>query len=325
MTEEEYIGIVGEVFDGSTEIPYNGDSVYLKHFSIRDQRYIHKFYNKYKNIAESKGIPSEKQMLDTLRADGVWTDDDDLGIINLEREIEGLRGSQRSTLLPSQKNSIQKTIDDKRIELNFLESKKINLLGKTSESYGITRSNEEFIRYLLYKDPSCREHLFTEKEFAELSDKELEYFINMQSDIALRLKEENIQKSVLRDFFSMYLSQAEDVSSFYGKPIIELSAYQLKLAIYARVFFNIFQYNDDIPDYIRKDPDAILRFSESKRGGPASSSKSSNSESGGTAVFNATKEDLDFVDPNARKISLSEEIEKRGGSMNMDDFINLMG
>jgi hypothetical protein len=325
VSEEEYIGIVGEIFDGCTEIPYKDGYVYLKHFSIRDQRHIHKFYNKYKNLAESKGLPNEAQMLETLRADGIWTDADDLSISNLEREIEGLKGSQRVALLPSQKSSIQKTIDQKRQELVFLQSKKINLLGKTAENYGSVRSNEEFIRYLLYADPECSKHLFSEQDFAELSEEDIEYFVKMQEVIGKRLGEKNIQECVLRDFFNMYLSQTENISNFYGKPIILLSAYQLKLAIYAKIFFNIFQYNDDMPEYIKKDPDAIFKFSESKRNTSKFSSKSHDSDSGGSAIFNATKEDLDYVDPNATKISLADEIAKRGGKMNMDDLINLMG
>ena len=134
-----------------------------------------------------------------------------------------------------------------------------------------------------------------------------------------------IQTAVLRDFFNMYISQTEDVGQFYGKPIVQLSAYQLKLALYARVFFNIFQYNDDIPEGIKKDPAAILRFSDSKRSKKGPVSKSMEKDSGGTAVFGATKEDLDFVDPNAKKISLSEEVKKKGGVLTMDDMIKMMG
>ena len=62
MTEEEYIGIVGEIFDGYTDITFQGKTVYIKHFSIRDQRYIHRFYNKYKSIAEAK-VDAAKMVL----------------------------------------------------------------------------------------------------------------------------------------------------------------------------------------------------------------------------------------------------------------------
>ena len=323
MTEEEYIGIVGEIFDGYTDITFQGKTVYIKHFSIRDQRYIHRFYNKYKSIAESKGIPSEKEMLDSLRGDGLWSDDDDRKIIDLEQELEGLRSSKRLSFLPSQKKHIQDTIELKSRELNFLFGKKLELVGKTSERYGSQRSNEEFIRYLIYSDQQCSRHFFDDEEFSDLSEEEVEFFVKENDAITKRLNELNIQHVVLRDFFNMYISQTEDVSAFYGKPIIELSIYQLKLAIYAKIFFNMFQDHEDIPERMKHDPEAIFDFVERKKNN--SSKGNVNTEKGASAVFGATKEDLEIIDPNARTVNLSDEINKKGGVMNMDDLIELMG
>jgi hypothetical protein len=323
VTEEEYIGIVGEIFDGYTDITFQGKTVYIKHFSIRDQRYIHRFYNKYKSIAESKGIPSEKEMLDSLREDGLWSDNDDRAIINLEQEIEGLKASKLAAFLPSQKKALQDSIESKRKELYLLLNKKAELVGRTSERYGSQRSNEEFIRYLIYSDPQCLQHFFTDEQFANLSEDELEFFIRENDGISQRLNESNIQYCVLRDFFNMYLSQTEDVSAFYGKAIIELSVYQLKLAIYARVFFNIFQYHEDLPERMKQDPVAIFDFVERKKNNNSKSYV--NTDKGASAVFGATKEDLEIIDPNARTVSLSDEISKNGGVMNMDQLIELMG
>ena len=323
MTEEEYIGVVGEIFDGYTDITFQGKTVYIKHFSIRDQRYIHRFYHKYKSIAESKGIPSEKEMLDSLREDGLWSDNDDRAIINLEQEIEGLKASKLATFLPSQKKTFQDSIESKRKELYLLLNKKAELVGRTSERYGSQRSNEEFIRYLIYSDPQCLQHFFTDEQFANLSEDELEFFIRENDGISQRLNENNIQHCVLRDFFNMYLSQTEDVSAFYGKAIIELSVYQLKLAIYARVFFNIFQYHEDLPERMKQDPVAIFDFVERKKNNNSKSYV--NTDKGASAVFGATKEDLEIIDPNARTVNLSDEIAKSGGVMNMDQLIELMG
>ena len=323
MSEEEYIGIVGEIFDGYTDITFQGKTVYIKHFSIRDQRYIHRFYHKYKSIAESKGISSEEEMLNSLREDGLWSDNDDRAIINLEQEIEGLQSSKLAAFLPSQKKALQNSIESKRQELFLLLNKKSELVGRTSESYGSQRSNEEFIRYLIYSDQRCSQHLFTDEQFANLSDKELEFFVKENNEISRRLNESNIQYCVLRDFFNMYLSQTEDVSAFYGKAIIELSVYQLKLAIYARVFFNIFQYHEDLPERMKQDPVAIFDFVERKKNNNSKSYV--NTDKGASAVFGATKEDLEIIDPNARTVSLSDEISKNGGVMNMDQLIELMG
>ena len=323
MSEEEYISIVGEIFDGYTEFEYAGKPAYLKHFSIRDQRYIHRYYDKYKNIALKKGIPSEKEILVRLKNDNLWTDDDDLKIASLEAEINRLKETQKASYLPSQKEKIGKTIIEKNQELNKLNSQKKEIAGSTAESYASNRTNEEFIRYILFKDETLKENLFTEEEFDDLDDYSLNFLIKKYSNSNARLCEDNIQHAVLRDFFNMYLSQTEDLSSFYGKPIIQLSIFQLKLALYARVFFNIFQYNDDLPNNLKKDPAAILRFSESKKKGKQSTHRNTN-DSGATAVFGATKEDLKSIDPNARTISLEEAVKQNGGTLNMEQMMKLM-
>lgn len=324
MTEQEYIAIVGEIFDGYTEFEYKGKPAYLKHFSIRDQRYIHKYYEKYKNIAIKKGIPTEKEMSAQLVADGLWSSEDDDQIAQLEIEVSNLIETKRNLTLPSQKEKIQESINDRSKELNFLKTKKKEVIGKTAEDFGSSRSNEEFIRYIIFSDQSLKEHLFDEEEFSELNDTDITYLVKQHESCSERLKEENIQHAVLRDFFNMYLSQTEDLFNFYGKPIIQLSVYQLKLALYARVFFNIFQYNEDVPEYIKKNPSDLLKFAESKRNSGKVSEKFKASDNGATAVFGATKEDLSFVDPSAKKISLSDELSKNGGSMNMEDLMKLM-
>jgi hypothetical protein len=327
VSEEEYIAIVGEIFDGYTEFYFKGEPVYLKHFSIRDQRYIHKYYNRYKNLAINKGISTEEQALNNLKKDGLWSNDDDDKISFCELELDSLRDNLLNAYLPSQKKSLQETLDEKQKELNILKIKRKEVIGTTAEDFASSRSNEEFIRYILFKDQDLKKHLFTEEEFGELDDKDITSLVKQNSNCSSRLGEELIQESVLRDFFNMYLSQTEDVSSFYGKPIIHLSVYQLKLALYARVFYNIFQYNDDIPNGIKKDPSALLRFAESKRNGQGNKtlSKIRNQDSGATAVFGATKEDLSYVDSQAKQINLNDEVKKKGGRLNMDDMIKLMG
>ena len=327
MSEEEYIAIVGEIFDGYTEFYFKGEPVYLKHFSIRDQRYIHKYYNKYKNLAINKGIPTEDEALNNLKKDGLWSKDDDFKISSLEVELDNLKDSLLNTILPSQKKALQETIAERYKELNIFKIKRKEVVGTTAEDFASSRSNEEFIRYILFKDQDLKKHLFTEEEFGELDDKDITSLVKQNSNCSSRLGEELIQESVLRDFFNMYLSQTEDVSSFYGKPIIHLSVYQLKLALYARVFYNIFQYNDDIPNGIKKDPSALLRFAESKRSGGNNKvlSKIKDKDSGATTLFGATKEDLQEVIPDTPTISLSDHIKNSGGTLNMDDMIKLMG
>lgn len=322
MNEELYISIIGEVFDGYTEIFFNGDPVYIKHYNIRDQRYIQKYYEKHKNAAIKKGLETEEERLIEIKKDGIWLDDDDLKISNLELEINNLSATQKKIFLPSQKESMSKDIESKKIEIYILKNKKRELIGKTAEEYASSRSNEEMLRYFIFKDRDLTENLFTEDEFSELDDTELLFFMNEQAKVNTRLSELNIQKAVLRPFFSMYLSQCENIKDFYDKAIVLLSVYQLKTALFARMFFNIFQHVEDIPDHIKDDPEKLLAYSNSK----------SNNNSGGidensdaSAVFGATNEDMKVISGNTKQISLKDELDKNGGKLNMEQMMKLAG
>lgn len=322
MNEELYISIIGEVFDGYTEIFFNGDPVYIKHYNIRDQRYIQKYYEKHKNVAIKKGLETEEERLVEIKKDGIWLDDDDLKISNLELEINNLSTTQKKIFLPSQKESMSKDIESKKIEIYILKNKKRELIGKTAEEYASSRSNEEMLRYFIFKDRDLTENLFTEDEFSELDDTELLFFMNEQAKVNTRLSELNIQKAVLRPFFSMYLSQCENIKDFYDKAIVLLSVYQLKTALFARMFFNIFQHVEDIPDHIKDDPEKLLAYSDSKRN---NNSGGIDENSDASAVFGATKEDMKVISGNTKQISLKDELDKNGGKLNMEQMMKLAG
>lgn len=324
MSEELYISIIGEVFDGYTEFIYKDKPVYLKHFNIRDQRYIHKYYEKYKNIAVSKGLETESSRLQKIKKDDIWSDDDDFKIHSLDLEIKNLTQTKKQLFLPSQKDAMQKDIDDKYLEYLSLKTKRKEVIGKTAEDYASTRSNEEMLRYFFFQDPLLKKHLFTEDEFSEIEDYELIILLNIQSEVSKRLSDLNLQAAVLRPFFSMYMSHCDNINNFYGRPIIELSVYQLKTAIFGRMFYNIFQYTENIPDNIKEDPEKLLSFSDMQRN-KTKDSRSLKDDAAASAVFGATKEDMKVIAGDSNAISLKDELDKNGGKLNMDQMMKLAG
>jgi len=180
LNEELYISVIGEIFDGYTEFLFKNQSVYFKHFNIRDQRYIQKYYEKYKNIAINKGLETESSRLEKIKNEEIWTDEDDLKIESLNFEIKNLKQTHKTLFIPSHKEQIKKDIDNKNTEYLLLVNKRKELIGKTAEDYASTRSNEEILRYFLFKDIDLKEHLFTEDEFSELDDLDLIFFIKKQ-------------------------------------------------------------------------------------------------------------------------------------------------
>ncbi len=76
-SDEFYISLVGEVFDGYTRIVINKSPVYIKHLNIRDQRYLQTYYEKYKNRAIERGVDTAEERTQQIVADGMWTDAED--------------------------------------------------------------------------------------------------------------------------------------------------------------------------------------------------------------------------------------------------------
>ena len=325
-SDEFYISLIGEVFDGYSTDFFEGQEVFVKHLNIRDQRYIHNYYEKYKNIALVKGIDSESDMLERLKKDGMWDEKDDSKISSLELEINNLKKTKDVVFLPSQKENFNKTIEAKLGELHELELKRAEVVGVTAESYATSRCGDEMLRFSLFKDKNFNNYLFSEEDFSELEIHQVKRLGEIANGSAKRLGEDNIKWAVLRPFFSMYLSNCENINDFYGKAVITLSVYQLKVAMYGKVFHSIFQYTDDIPDSIRQDPDKLMAFSEAQRNKDSGRSNSGVKEDAdASAIFGATKEDMNQIASDGKNVSLSEEMKKSGGKLDMKQMMRLAG
>jgi len=327
LKEEFYISLIGEAFDGYTEILFKKNPVYIKHISIRGQRYLHKYYEKYRNIALDKGLESEEDRAKYVISEEIWEEKDDLKIQSLEFEVDNLKKTIRSLFLLSQKKETQTTIDNKLEEIQDLRIKRKEVMGQTAEDYASIRSGDEILRFLLFKNKELTEHLYSEEQFGELETWEIMELTSAQQGIQERLSDSRIQEAVLRPFFSMYLSLCEDAYGFYQKPITELTIFQLRVVLFGKMFFNIFQFTDDIPEDIKQDPQKLISFSEFQR------NKSSNKggvreDADASAVFGATEEDMKLIREEQKiekGVSLTEEAKKHGGKLNMEQMMRLAG
>ena len=323
MKEEFYVSLVGEAFDGYTEALLDDKPAYIKHVSIKDQRYLHKYYEKYKNLALSKGLESEEDRMPYLIKEGIWSAEEDSKIASLKFEIQNLKRTKPQLPLPSQREAMGDTISERNADLMKLLSDKKEIMGKTAEDYATSRSGDEILRSLLFKDHNLTQHLYTEEEFGELETWELAKINLIQTNISERFDDIKIQKAVLRPFFSMYLSLCENVGAFYSKPVTSLSIYQLRVVLFGRMFFNIFQYTDDIPDDIKEDPEKLISFSEMQK--DKGNKSGIRDDADGSMIFGATKGDMKSLDADTNAPSLSEEAKKHGGKLDMKQMMRLAG
>jgi hypothetical protein len=327
LNEEFYISLIGEAFDGYSLV-YLGDvPVYIKHVTIRDQRYLHIFYEKYKKLALDKGLDLEKDRIAYVLKEGIWSEEDDMRIASLRKEIKNLKDTAKAIFLKSQKEKLLKDAYDREQELLKVVAERHEVIGKTAEDYAASRSGDEILRFLLFKNADLKENLYSPEEFDELESWEVLKINSLQKSVQKKLNDKTIQEAVLRPFFSMYLSLCDNAGNFYRKPVTELTIYQLRVVLYGSMFYNIFQHTDNIPDNIREDPEKLLAFSEAQR------NKDSNQgglkdDSDSSAVFGATSEDMKQIreqQNSGKTVSLAKEAEKHGGKLNMQQMMRLAG
>ena len=132
-------------------------------------------------------------------------------------------------------------------------------------------------------------------------------------------------------FFCNYYYLCDDNPHiFYGKPVVDLTFYQAEMFAFGRYFKNLAQdAKVQPPDEIRNDPDKLIEFYEAKKNADAVMDKANEragDKGGATSLVGATKEDLEalgYQQGQGTTVSLTDVANKKGGSLSMEDFIQL--
>lgn len=324
MNDETLADIIAEIFDGVTVLNSSFGPIYVRHFGQLELRRTFSQKRKFLKNASSRGLMTEKESLDLLYADEMWSEEAEESIVKKRQFIENLNKGLTRIKIPSKREQHKKMIKKEMEILENLENERAELLGLTAEKYAQKKVNQRFFENLLFEDKGFKKSVFDDLEY---SDKDKEYELNqLQEEFFTRMSDDNISRAALSPFFSPYLSYCENVFDMYGKPIKDLSAFELKLLTYARTFLNIFKNaTKEIPNHVAKDPELLLDFHESQKNDRQNSKRGSDGD-GGTTYFGANKQDIvQMKAEDEDAVDLSEEMKRRGGSLGMKEFMDIHG
>lgn len=314
-----------DICQGYTYINCDLGKFYFKHINVSDQVLLDESKNDYIEEAKKRGIPTVEEALINLKEEGYWTDKDESAIKQEEVFLLKITEQKKNTYLKSQIDVLNKQINESITKLNELKNKRSSYLGNTCENYAEQRVTEEFLKFTLYKDSELKNLYYNNDDFDEISSDDLSTLIGLYNKTLSEFNDSRIQRLVLEDFFTYYMPYCEDPIHFYGKPIINLTYNQLRLILYARYFKNILSTNDKIPDDVRKDPDKLIDYVNANE---KAKEKIKDKDNQAQSIVGATREDYKYInmDKGDRKaLSLSEEAKKKGGSLDMNDLMKLMG
>lgn len=322
----QYQKLFKDICVGCSKVESSFGSAYIKHITIFEQSEIEEAREEYFKLAQRQGLPTVEEALVSLYDEDLWAKAEENLIKQEELFVKKLIDQKKNTYLKSQIDSFNAQIEQSLKKINDLKNKRNSFLGNTCENFADQKMTENFIKETFYKDQELKIKFFKDDEFDELTVQDLSRLIGFYNLVNKKTSDLNIQKMVLQDFFSYYISYSEDPIHFFGKPVAVLSLNQIKTLLYARYFKNIFANNDKIPEEFKKDPEKIIDYVNANEKAKKLQEKTKDGQA--QSIVGATKEDYEYLNMtkgNTKQLSLKEQAKKKGGSLDMKDLMELMG
>ena len=329
MERQELKLVFSEIVEGYslTRSELFGD-LKIKHINNYDSAKTDIKNNYYFEKAVSQGLPKREEKLEYLIKEKLWDPEKDKEADRLKEMLKGMNRTKSKLFLQAQIDAIKKDIVDNEIKLSNILAEKESVIGFTAEEYANRRINEYYMHISILDEEG--KQLFGENEFDELEQDQVNDIMRVYEKNNRKFKAEILKKISLADFFTNIFYLCEDnVFNFYGKPVIDLTFYQIEIYSYGRYFKSIIQNSEEkIPDQIVEDPDKLIEWAESSKNVKEVLEKSSgDAESGASSIMGATKQDLAKagIDENQDVIDLSQKAQEKGGRLTMEDMMKLHG
>lgn len=308
---------------GYTCCSYKGQQVYLRHFSLYDQLDLDNYYEEQLKYAEKNRVPSEKDKLEFLKKEELWTNEDEKKLRDGKDYLNGLRKSVKSYFIASERKQVEELIKKKEEEVAALLTTKLELVGLTREKQASKTLNSYYVYKSFYKDKEMSELFFSDEDFDDLDDFDLAELIGLYNLSTSHLTTLCIKHLAIAPFFQNYFYLCgDDLSTFYGKPISQLTYYQTELLNYGNYYKQLFQEFTNMPKDVREDPEKISAYIDSAKSAKDLLAKGGDSKNVG--IVGATKADLEALNIPITKDPAQEKFEKEGKkTLSMKELIAL--
>ncbi len=315
--------LFAEIKKGYSKRNFRGSPIFIKHLGIVERSYFDYRYQEFYEHAVKQGIPTEDEALKQCVLDQFWTDDDEKEIKKLKDYIERLNLTRKNLFKSKEIKAIEDQVREEKVKLIVKLTQRRELLGKTAEEYAGNRSNDYIIYESFYKDEEFKNKLFSMEDFEEMTYENLIEYILFYNEYMKEFAEINLQKITLLDFFHLYFLVLDYPTEFFGKPMVDLTDFQTRMILYGKIFKNIFESVEHIPDNVRQNPEALLQYNDKSKAKKNFESKTKqNDDASASMVFGASKEEIAEMGGSGKSLN---QIMKEKKVLNMDELMKLHG
>lgn len=237
-----------------------GQPVYVRHSGHVDHVDCDTLQEQFEAAAKAAGLPSEAQRLETLYAKGEWSPEKEAEIARQKDGLARMEDTRKTIAVPSVLRSHDETIAQERKKLLDMQVARAQALGLTVEVDASDRLEDHYLVCNLFSDKGLTCPWITAAEFDNLTDAQVQVIQAAYRAAIEPCSEANLRRLAVNDLFlSYYLLCADDLSAFWGRPVCDLTYFQVRLSNYARYYKSLTDNTDlsKLPPAKRADPDAL--------------------------------------------------------------------
>lgn len=305
------------------------NKIQIKHFNNFDSAELDIKNKAFFDKAVEKGLTTRKDRIDYLLKENIWTEEKNKEILMTRSAIAGLQKTKNKVFLQSHIDQANKELQKQELKLMELNMEKEDLIGFTAESYASRRINEYYMFNALLNEKG--EKLFPREEFNDLEEERMLELIGLYNISTNKFNSNALKLISVSGFYTnlFYLCE-NNAYIFYGKPLVNLTFYQIELFGYGRYYKSMIDNSDNKPpEEISRNPAKLVEWFESSKSVKDTLEKSKATEKEGAAVslVGASTQDLKRLgldNPN-ETINLAKKAAEKGGRLSMDDLMKLHG
>ncbi len=314
--------IYKDICRGYSTVKWDNKDIFIKHLNHFDQGEIDEYYETQVTAAIKGGISTKKQKSEWLKENKLWSDEEEINLIQQKDYIENMEKTKNRLILKTQIDQYTKILKEEWKKYYEMVEKREKLFGLTAEYRASQKVQYFHILISFYKNEDLKDRLFTLKNINQLDDDESLELLNSYVNSISQFDAKTIKKISISDFFLNYFYLCGDnIFNFFHIPIYKLTIYQSNLLSYGTYYKNLIS-NEQIPENFRDDPDRIEEFVNKSRNMKELLSKTGG-QGGSTGIVGATKEDFAALGIKENRGMMKEAMEK--GVTNITDAVKLAG
>ena len=335
ITDKQLKKLFSDIVSGYIKVTDEKYGVfYFKHLKLYESAVIEHEGERWELKAKKEKLPTEKEQLEFLNKENLWTTKDEDDYNDKIRYLQTLNESKKKLFIQAQKDEMGILVKEEEEKIIDLHKERDELIGYTVEKYSLRKINEEYAFKILYKDKDFEEYMFSREDYDELDSTTVQEIMKIFNETNILFTDYNIRKLALAPFFLNVFYLCEDnPMTFYGKPVLELTYYQNEVFSSARYFKYLLSESKGKPDEsVMDDPDEFVSWFEGSKQAEKllEKSRAGSKDNAAVSIMGASKKDMEHLgletsDEGGKIVSLSKEAQKKGGSLTMEDLIKLHG